>query len=77
MLTSQYTAPLDRPGYLSKAQIFCLMATDPMKGGLYPDTPEWVIEECRDLRLVTPGEMPGSWKLSPDGWDVWRALLAD
>ncbi|PWC48137.1 hypothetical protein TSA6c_17020 [Azospirillum sp. TSA6c] len=58
-------------GYLTQDQILCLLTADLDTGEICAqrDTipPGWLLVECYDLGLVTPGESPGVWKLSPDG----------
>lgn len=67
-------------GYLTRDQILLLLtATDTgeVQGASPLETPEWLFAECHDLGLITPGNRPGVWKLSPDGWDARVALLSD
>jgi len=46
----------------------CLLTADPDTGEVRAPgaevLPDWLLEECQDLGLVTPGEKPGVWKLS-------------
>ncbi|MFC5358821.1 hypothetical protein, partial [Azospirillum himalayense] len=60
-------------GYLTREQILLLLTADPGSGEVY--APDWLIEDCHDRGLITPGDGPGRWRLSGDGWDAWNALL--
>ncbi|WP_376957752.1 hypothetical protein ABNQ39_11525 [Azospirillum sp. A26] len=67
--------------HLTQDQVLCLLAASPDTGEICaqrdPILPGWLLVECYDLGLVMPGEEPGTWKLSPDGWDARIALLSD
>ncbi|TWA76869.1 hypothetical protein FBZ83_11710 [Azospirillum brasilense] len=78
----QYSSRLMVQGYLTQDQIMLLLTADPGTGEVYTQSadapcaaPEWLVVECHDRGLITPGDGPGRWRLSPDGWDAWNALL--
>jgi len=53
-----------------------LLTADLETGQLSDAAPNWLVVDCHDRGLVTPGDRPGAWKLSQDGWDARTALLA-
>lgn len=75
----RYSSLSDIRSHLSQDQILLLLTADPDTGEVCAMKPgwslEWLIEECQDLGLITPGDGPGRWRLSRDGWDAWNALL--
>ncbi|QCO07428.1 hypothetical protein [Azospirillum argentinense] len=78
----QYSSRLMVQGYLTQDQILLLLTADPGTGEVYTQSahapcaaPEWLVVECHDRGLITPGDGPGRWRLSGDGWDAWNALL--
>ncbi|WP_376967978.1 hypothetical protein ABNQ39_37020 (plasmid) [Azospirillum sp. A26] len=77
----QYSSRTAAQGYLTRDQVMCVLTADPDTGEVRAPgaelPPDWLLEECQDLGLVTPGEKPCTWKLSPDGWDARVALLSD
>lgn len=75
----QYSARVHVQATLSQDQILCLLTAD-AEGDVYPDgaeIPDWLIGECEDLGLVTPGHCPGVWRMTDDGRDARAALLSD
>jgi hypothetical protein len=80
MTKPQYSSLRAVEGYLTRDQIFLLLTasdTGEIQGTAPPETPEWLFVECHNLGLITPGERPGVWKLTPDGWDARVALLTE
>lgn len=77
----QYSSRTAALGYLSKPQALLILASDEntgIAGGIgNDDAPEWLIQECHDLGLITPGNHPNIWKLTQDGLDARAALLSD
>ena len=41
------------------------------------EAPDWLIEECADLRLVEPGGKLGVWRLTTAGIEAQRELLEE
>ncbi|MCM8738748.1 hypothetical protein M5E06_32125 [Azospirillum sp. A1-3] len=60
---------------LTYSQKLWLLLADPTTGDVAEPPPQWLIEQCHDLGLVTPGSKPGSWTLSPAGRAAQRQLL--
>ncbi|TWA63532.1 hypothetical protein FBZ84_11055 [Azospirillum baldaniorum] len=78
----QYRSRVMVQGYLTRESILFLLAADPGTGEAHTQSagtpcaaPEWLVVECHDRRLITPGNGPGRWYLSRDGWDAWNAPL--
>lgn len=75
----EYSSRVMVQGYLTQDQILLLLTADPETGHVCVAEPggslEWLIAECYDLGLINPGNGPGTWRLSRDGWDAWNALL--
>ena len=60
---------------LTYSQKLWLLVADRETGTVSEPPPEWLIMQCHDLGLVTPGDTPGSWKLSAAGRAAQRELL--
>ena len=61
---------------LTSTQKLWLLTADP-NTGMLSGAPEWLIGECHDLGLVTPGTRSGTWILTPAGRRVWQSLSED
>ncbi|WP_109490872.1 hypothetical protein [Azospirillum sp. TSA6c] len=75
----QYCARIHVQATLSQDQILCLLTAD-ADGDVYPESaeiPVWLVGECEDLGLMTPGHFPGVCRLTADGRDARAALLSD
>lgn len=59
---------------LSRYHILWIMTASPVNGDLAEGEPAWLTDLCLDRGLVAPGNRPGTWRLSLDGWSVWRTL---